>query len=167
MTPDELEFLAGEAFIDIVPSTRIDKLALIKDEYGPFRPQIRTSVPLWLACALRSAGQCRIVLPDWLNSGTFPPCSSHTHDSSVGHLESILQAEREKGDEFAAGLHPSYVEILKLLLQCPGVQQDLQPGLPDIQRLIQAIREIRQQKILHGMQALDGVPLFVLSKHFC
>jgi hypothetical protein len=75
------------------------------------------------------------------------------------NLENVLAAEREKGDEFASGLHPHYIEIASILqLRAP---EDLQPGLADMQLLIQSIREVRQQKILAGLLSLDGVPLFV------
>lgn len=71
MTPAELEFLAEEtSTVTIVPLVRMDRLALIREEAGPLRPQIRCQVPLWLARALRQSGLCRIVPPDWFNAGT-------------------------------------------------------------------------------------------------
>lgn len=79
-SPAELEFLAEEAIVTIVPSIRMDKLQLIRDEYGPFRPQVRTEVPLWLALSLRQGGHCRIVPPEWILPRTMPcpsPASDH------------------------------------------------------------------------------------------
>ena len=37
--------------------------------YGPFRPQMPTRVPLWLALFLKRRRRCTIVTPDWLHKG--------------------------------------------------------------------------------------------------
>lgn len=69
-TPAEMEFLAEEeTTVGITPSVRIDRLHLIADDYGPFRPHSNIVVPLWLALTLKRGGHCRIVPPEWLNSG--------------------------------------------------------------------------------------------------
>ena len=67
-TPAEMEFLAEqETNVTICPLVRIDKLHLIAEDYGPFRPQTNIQVPLWLALTLKRGGHCRIVPPDWLS----------------------------------------------------------------------------------------------------
>lgn len=71
MTPENVHFAATELYqIDILPTIKMDRLQMIKAEYGPFRPQLRTTVPLWLALTMRSSGHCRILKPDWLSIGT-------------------------------------------------------------------------------------------------
>lgn len=37
--------------------------------FGPFFPNQRAQVPLWLALTLKRQKKCRIVLPDWLEDG--------------------------------------------------------------------------------------------------
>lgn len=79
----------------------------------------------------------------------------------VENLTTVLQTEREKGDEFASGLDARYLEVfVSLQRACP---EDLLPELPHLQRLIQCIREVRQQKIIYGLTCLDGSALFVLN----
>jgi GINS complex subunit 2 len=145
MTPEVATFTATEfTMIDIIPSVKMDRLPMIKAEYGPFRPQIRCTVPLWLALAMRSSGQCRLLLPEWL---------------SPSNLGKVLAAERERPEEFASGLDPRYMEIFMVLQQ--AAPEDFMPELPEIQRLIQSIKEVRQQKIIFGLASLDGSALFV------
>jgi hypothetical protein len=48
-------------------------------KYGPFRPQIQVSVPLWLASILKKQGRCIIVAPKWL---------------SISSLRTVLESER-------------------------------------------------------------------------
>jgi hypothetical protein len=40
-----------------------------KGVYGPFRPPIKTRVPLWLGQSLKLKRKCRIVPPDWFTVG--------------------------------------------------------------------------------------------------
>lgn len=40
-------------------------------DFGPFRPQIATQVPLWLAVALKKRGKCTIRAPEWMSVGEF------------------------------------------------------------------------------------------------
>merc|ERR1712205_36959 len=48
----EVHFLAEDEHLDIVPNFSLQGLHLLGGTYGPFRPQMRTSVPLWLAMLL-------------------------------------------------------------------------------------------------------------------
>ncbi|RZR93086.1 hypothetical protein BHM03_00021490 [Ensete ventricosum] len=36
-------------------------------DFGPFRPNIASEVPLWLAVALKKRGKCDIRAPDWMS----------------------------------------------------------------------------------------------------
>ncbi|PSS32581.1 DNA replication complex GINS protein, partial [Actinidia chinensis var. chinensis] len=62
----ELEFLAEDQMIEIVPNMRMESLNLISGDFGPFHPQISTQVPLWLAVALKKRGKCTIRPPEWM-----------------------------------------------------------------------------------------------------
>ncbi|KAL7214873.1 hypothetical protein ACSBR1_027119 [Camellia fascicularis] len=62
----ELEFLAEDEMIEIVPNMRMDTPNLICGDLGPFHPQIATQVPLWLAVALKKRGKCTIRPLEWM-----------------------------------------------------------------------------------------------------
>ena len=42
-------------------------LKLIRGTFGPFFPNQRVEVPLWLALTLKKQKKCRLVLPAWLD----------------------------------------------------------------------------------------------------
>ncbi|KAK3029548.1 hypothetical protein RJ639_038437 [Escallonia herrerae] len=63
-TAAELEFLAEDETVEIVPNMRMDTLDFICGQYGPLRPQITAQVPLWLAVALKKRGNARDDIPD-------------------------------------------------------------------------------------------------------
>lgn len=49
----ELEFIAEDQLIEIVPKFKHGPLHLIQGDFGPFVPQTRAKVPLWLAITLK------------------------------------------------------------------------------------------------------------------
>lgn len=53
MTAAELEFIAEDELIEIVPKFKHGPLHLIQGDFGPFVPQARAKVPLWLAISLK------------------------------------------------------------------------------------------------------------------
>ncbi|XP_063900257.1 DNA replication complex GINS protein PSF2-like [Zophobas morio] len=67
-TASEIEFFAEDEGITIVPNFRLEKLSLIRKDYGPFEPSLPVEVPLWLAMNLKKRSRCRIVSPPWLNT---------------------------------------------------------------------------------------------------
>lgn len=44
----------------------------LQGDFGPFLPQIATTVPLWLAMALKKRGKCTIRPPEWMSVGNLP-----------------------------------------------------------------------------------------------
>lgn len=61
------DFLAEDEMIEIVPTFRYDeKLTLINGDFGPFKPAIPTSVPIWMALNLFRQQKCKINLPQWI-----------------------------------------------------------------------------------------------------
>jgi len=44
-------------------------MATAQGTYGPFRPQMPTRVPLWLALFLKRRRRCTIITPAWLQKG--------------------------------------------------------------------------------------------------
>ena len=67
----EIDFFAEDEHIEINPTINIQKLQLIRNTYGPFRHNIRISVPIWLAIALRNTNKCKIVPPPYLDIGMY------------------------------------------------------------------------------------------------
>jgi GINS complex subunit 2 len=90
VTPPELELIASEQLIDVVPLVTMEKTAFIsvsifrsnllllpemvrrdnpKGAYGPLRPPAKARVPLWIAVNLKLKKKCHIVPPEWLSVG--------------------------------------------------------------------------------------------------
>lgn len=67
MNPAEVEFLAENQTIQVIPNFSHDRLFLICGEVGPFRPGIPVQVPLWLGINLKQRQKCRFTAPDWMN----------------------------------------------------------------------------------------------------
>jgi GINS complex subunit 2 len=76
-------------------------------KYGPFRPQIQVSVPLWLASILKKQGRCIIVAPKWL---------------SISSLRTVLESERT--DDVFQALPFHYVEVATDL--CKYAREDME-----------------------------------------
>ncbi|GFQ01975.1 DNA replication complex gins protein psf2 [Phtheirospermum japonicum] len=130
----ELEFLAEDEVIEIVPNMRMDPLNFISGDFGPFRPQIATEVPLWLAVALKKRGKCTIRAPEWM---------------SVDKLSQVLDAERESEKFQPLPFH--YVEISRLLFD--HAREDI-PDIYMVRSLIEDIKDVRFHKIGTGLEII-------------
>ncbi|PKI46569.1 DNA replication complex GINS protein PSF2 isoform X1 [Punica granatum] len=134
---EEIEFIAEDELIEIVPNMRMDQLNLIRGDFGPFLPQIATEVPLWLAVALKKRGKCRIRPPEWM---------------SVEKLTQVLEAERDSEKEFQV-LPFHYVEISRLLFD--HAQDDI-PDIYMVRSLMEDIRDVRFHKVETSLETFDG-----------
>ncbi|ORY98883.1 DNA replication complex GINS protein PSF2 [Syncephalastrum racemosum] len=134
-TPQEIEFIVGNASIQVIPTRRMPTLTLIQETFGPFRPPFRTDVPLWLALSLKKNNRCTIVPPEWLN---------------VENLKKVLETE-EESDEFAE-VPFYYMEMAHILLR---FAVDDIPDAEEIRRLLKDLRETRQSKARAGLRVLD------------
>ncbi|XP_020276701.1 DNA replication complex GINS protein PSF2 [Asparagus officinalis] len=133
----EVEFLAEDEMIEIVPNIRMEALNMICGDYGPFFPQIATRVPLWLAVALRKRGKCTIRSPEWM---------------SVERLTQVLESERESPREFQP-LPFHYIEISRLLFD--HAHDDIQ-NIYMVRSLIEDIRDVRFHKVETGLETIAG-----------
>lgn len=133
----EVEFLAEDEIVDIVPNIRMEALHMIRGDFGPFFPQIACKVPLWLAVALKKRQKCTIVTPEWM---------------SVKSLTNVLEAERESPREFQP-LPFHYVEISRLLFD--HARDDI-PDVYMVRSLIEDIRNVRFQKVEAGLESISG-----------
>ncbi|THU52820.1 hypothetical protein C4D60_Mb10t07960 [Musa balbisiana] len=162
-SPPEVEFLAEDEKVEIIPKFSLGSLHMICGDFGPFRPNIASEVPLWLAVALKERGKCDIRAPDWM---------------SVDKLMQILEAERESPREFQP-LPFHYIEISKLLFKhahdniqdiymvsikctnasCTAIYISLfslSVMIIQVRSLIEDIRDVRFHKVETGLQMISG-----------
>ncbi|CAI8612237.1 unnamed protein product [Vicia faba] len=145
---EELEFIAEDEIIDIVPNLKMDPLCLVSGDFGPFTPQIVTQVPLWLAIALRRRGKCSIVPPQWM---------------SVEKLTQVLEEERDS-QEMSEHLPFHYVEISRLLFDhardnIPDAYMLISPV--KVRSLIEDIRDVRFHKVETDLEGFNGFTIAV------
>lgn len=124
---EEIEFMAEDEMVEIVPNLRMDSLNFICGDYGPFYPQLAAQVPLWLALALKKRGKCTIRLPQWM---------------SIENLTQVLEAERDSHAFQPLPFH--YVEISRLLFDL--AREDI-PDMYMVRSLIEDIRDVRFHKV--------------------
>ncbi|KAJ0411440.1 hypothetical protein ATCC90586_007100 [Pythium insidiosum] len=135
LSASEIEFLAEQELIDIVPHFGIREndgvLNFISGDFGPFQPGITTRVPLWLAIMLKQLNKCRIIEPSWF---------------SVDYLSQRL--EREKDSDVFEELPFHYLEIASLLFK--HAAEDIEQ-IEHIRSLLEDIQNVRQDKIRNGL----------------
>ncbi|OMO96851.1 GINS complex, subunit Psf2 [Corchorus olitorius] len=137
LSAQEVEFMAEDELIEIVPNMRMDSLNFICGDFGPFLPQIATEVPLWLAVALKKRGKCAIRPPQWM---------------SVENLTRILEGERDSQGAFQA-LPFHYVEISTLLFD--HARDDI-PDMYMVRSLVEDIRDVRVHKVETSLEKFSG-----------
>ncbi|KAL5704722.1 DNA replication complex GINS protein PSF2 [Ranunculus cassubicifolius] len=133
---EEVEFLAEDEMVEIVPNINMALLEFFCGKFGPFRPQFATEVPIWLAMALKKRGKCTIRPPQWM---------------SVENLTSVLEAERDSEEFRPLPFH--YMEISKLLFDC--ARDDI-PQIYMVKSLIEDIRDVRFHKVESGLQKIEN-----------
>ncbi|KAF1801192.1 hypothetical protein V8B55DRAFT_1449979 [Mucor lusitanicus] len=134
-TPSEIEFIAGNEKIHIIPKAKFAKMNFIQGKIGPFQPPLSIEVPTWLALLMKKNDKCSIVCPDWLN---------------IDYLK-MRQEEEEKDEEFSK-LPFHYMEISQMLLE--SASDDI-PNAEQIRKLLKDLRETRQAKSRTGLAVLD------------
>ncbi|KAM1020014.1 hypothetical protein ACFX13_042065 [Malus domestica] len=133
---EEVEFMAEDEMVEIVPNMRMDPLNMLCGDFGPFHPQMKTQVPLWLAIAMKKRGKCTIQPPEWM---------------SIENLTRILEAERDSQAAFQV-LPFHYVEISSLLFEyAPG---DI-PDMYMVRSLINDIKDVRFHKVESSLESFE------------
>ncbi|XP_026393594.1 DNA replication complex GINS protein PSF2-like [Papaver somniferum] len=133
----EVEFLAEDELVEIIPNMTMDSLNFICGDFGPFSPHIPTEVPIWLAMALKKRGKCAIRPPNWM---------------SLEHLTQVLEAERDSRREFQP-LPFHYVEISRLLFD--HARDDI-PDVHMVRTLVEDIRDVRFHKVESGFETIGS-----------
>ncbi|KAG0750496.1 hypothetical protein G6F57_001860 [Rhizopus arrhizus] len=134
-TPSEIEFIANEQKIKIIPNVRLPAIHLIQEDVQPFRPPLTAEVFVWMALILKKENKCTIVCPEWL---------------TVEHLKK-RQEEEESHEEFSK-LPFHYMELAQLLIE---TAPDDIPNVGQIRTLLKNLRETRQVKARMGLDVLD------------
>ncbi|XP_050153645.1 DNA replication complex GINS protein PSF2-like isoform X2 [Malus sylvestris] len=124
---EEVEFMAEDEMVEIVPNMRMDPLNMLCGDFGPFYPQMATQVPLWLAIAMKKRGKCTIRPPEWMS------------------------IERDSQAAFQV-LPFHYVEISSLLFEyAPG---DI-PDMYMVRSLINDIKDVRFHKVESSLESFE------------
>ncbi|KAJ7228414.1 hypothetical protein GGX14DRAFT_67684 [Mycena pura] len=135
VTPPELELIACQQLVDIVPLIAMEKTAFISGAYGPLRPPHKARIPLWMAVTLKQKKKCHILAPEWL---------------TVEYLQLKLTQETTQA-EFTK-LPFRFAELSRVMLDVAS--DDLQN--PDkLRSLLQDLREARQAKARAGLENLE------------
>eukprot|EP01135_Chromosphaera_perkinsii_P003025 Nk52_evm7s233 gene=Nk52_evmTU7s233 len=130
----EIEFLAEDEPVQIVPQFKSDTLHFISGEYGPFKPGLPADVPLWLALSLKKRQKCKIKAPEWLT------------------LENLSEKyEIEKGEEGFTKLPEHYLEVATLLM-ANGV--DEVRDIEDVRNKLEDIWELRYSKVRKSLHTI-------------
>ncbi|KAL0949249.1 hypothetical protein HGRIS_009327 [Hohenbuehelia grisea] len=133
--PEELELIACQELIEIVPFVAMDKTVFISGEFGPLKPPIKSRIPLWMALNLKAKKKCRILAPDWMN---------------VEYLQDRLNRETTQ-PEFS-DLPFRFAEISRILLDAAPDDID---NVDKLRSLLKDLREARQSKSREGLAKLD------------
>ncbi|XP_050439527.1 DNA replication complex GINS protein PSF2 [Adelges cooleyi] len=129
MHPSEIEFLAENEIIQIVPNfNHASHVHLICGSFGPFRAGLPLNVPVWTALNLRQKKICRILAPDWMN---------------VEKLQEKI--EEEKTSKFFTKLPSNYyLEITQMLLTVAS--EDI-PKANEIKTAVKDLWDLRIAKL--------------------
>eukprot|EP01112_Ceratiomyxa_fruticulosa_P015192 TRINITY_DN4444_c0_g1_i1.p1 TRINITY_DN4444_c0_g1~~TRINITY_DN4444_c0_g1_i1.p1 ORF type:complete len:184 (+),score=35.70 TRINITY_DN4444_c0_g1_i1:157-708(+) len=137
-TPAQMEFLAEDEKINIIPSFKMDVLHLISGDYGPFIPGIPKEVPLWLAITLKKRKMCKIQMPEWMD---------------LDNLQHRYESEKQIENGFE-DFPFHYQEIANLLLT--HASDDI-PNSMSVGTIISDIVGRRSAKVFSGLRQVSGV----------
>ncbi|CAL8078801.1 unnamed protein product [Orchesella dallaii] len=128
LTADELDFIAQEEEVEIMPKFDIPTMWLITGDVGPFEVGIPIKVPLWIALQLRGDNKCNIITPYWLTKSS---------------MEKVKEFET-KSPLFSKMPSRHYMSVAKLIFElCP---EDV-PEADDIKLLVKDVWNARMSKL--------------------
>ncbi|KAM9973671.1 hypothetical protein ACTFIW_010785 [Dictyostelium discoideum] len=134
LLPSQIEFLAEDTTITVVPNFKMESLIFLSGEYGPFVPSFPIEIPLWLAISLKKKKKCTITPPDWM---------------TYNKLNAKYQEENKIKDGFIE-LPENFIEISSLLLaNCPDDIKDINI----IRILIRDIISRRENKLEESLKS--------------
>ncbi|KAL1132088.1 hypothetical protein AAG570_010046 [Ranatra chinensis] len=135
MDPDEIEFLAEQEWVTVVPKFSDPRVVhLICGEVGPFRAGLPLSVPIWVALDLRRRHKCKVIPPDWMD---------------VEILEGLLEAEKNS-TYFTKMPSEHYMGIVHLLL---GVAAE---DIKDANLIRTAVKDLWDLRVAKARTSADN-----------
>ncbi|ODV84368.1 hypothetical protein CANARDRAFT_190901, partial [[Candida] arabinofermentans NRRL YB-2248] len=138
-TPQEINFLAEQEPITILPRYTMNGTQLISGRLPNLKALSRKTTPLWLSVLLKNQDKCNIVIPDWL---------------TTEYLKSKYAEELNNPTHFSK-LPWHWLPISKKLLD--AASDDFIDPPHEIRSLIQDIREVRLVKARKGIRELNEV----------
>lgn len=133
----ELNFLAGEEKVTILPRQPLDSIKLAGWRTPRLRPLRRAEVPLWFAILLKKKSRCSIIWPEWLNEET---------------LDALVKEEEENPDRFTP-LPPMWRFLALALLKV--APDDCNGDSDTISQYLQALKEVRLSKVRDGLTRIN------------
>ncbi|KAI6650223.1 hypothetical protein LOD99_6140 [Oopsacas minuta] len=162
ITPADLDYLAMNEVIFILPGFSLGRITLILGDFGPFVPSIATKAPLWFALYLKERKLCQIQVPSWL---------------TCEWLETKRNEERSDPDGPLHPIHLHYMEISSILLN--HASDDI-PQAEEIRTLIKDIWDMRMSKLRRSISIMikeqhvhaqvkniSYMELFCIRPHLC
>lgn len=141
ISPNEMEFIAENYLVEIIPNFHEEKIALISGTYGPFKPNRKIRLPLWLAVKLRKNGKCNIIPPQNLDNNS---------------LKMILEHEKKESELF--GLPNDFFEIANILF---NQAEDDFDEIKVAKSYVADIMAVRQEKINKILQTITNQDLIL------
>jgi GINS complex subunit 2 len=139
-TYEEIEFLAQDDLVEIIPMFKCDEMNLVQGSFGPFEVNVPIEIPLWVALTLRKRGKCKLVQPNWL---------------TAEHLQNLITKEKESGQEDLSEV-PYHFFVHSLMLLAVSNQNGSDFQKSDTIRLgIEDLLHYRDQKIQRGLLKLE------------
>eukprot|EP00744_Colponema_vietnamica_P020246 GILI01028749.1.p1 GENE.GILI01028749.1~~GILI01028749.1.p1 ORF type:complete len:199 (+),score=40.53 GILI01028749.1:54-650(+) len=142
-SPNEIEFLGEEEEVSIIPNFRHESINMLMGPIGPFVPNARINVPLWMAVYLKRRRMCRIIPPDWLTEDV---------------LTRLVEEERNDITKFL-DLPFHYFEVGIMLLQ---ESMDDIPDFSVLRTLLEDLHKVRMMKLqgvlTHFNRELTQIP---------
>ncbi|PSN39966.1 DNA replication complex GINS protein PSF2 [Blattella germanica] len=134
MTPAEIEYLAEERTVSVVPNFNFDRIFLIGGDVGPFRAGLPVNIPIWMALNLRQRQKCRIIAPDWMDP------------------EKLEQVKEEESQSRYFTKMPSEHYMIEGRLLLSAAAEDI-PRSDEIRTILKDIWDIRMSKLRSSVDA--------------
>ena len=138
----ELEYIAENYSIEIIPNFHSNYINLVSGTYGPFKPNKIIKIPLWLAVKYKNNKKCNIVIPS-------------TYSNS--YLQSVLQKEKENTTALF-DLPQNFFEISNILFN--NAEDDFE-DVKKTRNYVADIRAIRTNKINNMLNQISNEDLYL------
>jgi len=138
----ELDYIAENYLIEIIPSFHSEKISLVSGDYGPFKPNKIIKIPLWLAVKYRNNNQCKIIIPS-------------IYENS--YLNGVLESEKENKNSLF-DLPPNFFEISNILFN--NAEDDFE-DVKKTRCFVADIKILRQNKINNMLKNIKNEDLYL------